>query len=246
MPLQPLASESTSSPLSDTPAPARELSAVARLPDFTARAAAVSAQGEKERLSAWRARHQWREVPLHPYSMARDEIWAMLCESDVPLPADHASTALDTGHARKLLFTCAMSAETLQRGSLPELLEASEVWADHEIPRAQARAALDLARLIRHESQIMRARLRPAERKTDSGNAAVPVFEASYYTMLASALRGSLTLDQMAWDVALSRGWSLIHGWWIMEGHATLWLDRRASKAGQWFAEFRQRHQRRS
>lgn len=238
--MTPLLCEEASAPLSDSIAPVQPL--LAR-PDIVQRSPLAKDRSEQERLAAWRSRHQWQALPLQPYSVGRDEVWSMLCDVDVPLQ-DQRSPVLDFSHARKLLFVCASSAADLQ-GDVLALIEAADAWADAHISRAQTHAALDLARLIRHEATVNRARLRPADRRSESGNTASPVFEASYLTMLSAALRGAASLEQMLWEIKLAQGWALIHGWWIMEGHATLWLDKECSKTGRWLAEFRQKYQRR-
>lgn len=170
----------------------------------------------------------------------------MLCEADTPLPDLVSTPVLDQGHARKLLYVCATGPGVLQSGGVPELLELADQWSDIHVPREHVAAALSLARQIRLEAVCCRARLRPTGgRRAGAENVAWPVFEASYLAMLAAALQGAASWSEMMWEISLAKGESLIHGWWIMSGHATLWAEGGSTQAGQWFADFRAKYQRR-
>lgn len=203
-------------------------------------------QEEDARRKAWHAVYEWQGQRLQPYSHGREELWQLMCECDVPLEDSGGRIDLEAGQALKLLYLCATPAQDLARESLPKLVEAAEAWADVQVPRQLTGQAVDLARRIFGEARLTMARLKPAERRADSGNTAVPVWPASYLVMLAAALQGAMSPWDMEWEMPLARGRALIHGRWILDGAATLWMDRQASKTGAWLAEYRRRHVNRS
>lgn len=201
--------------------------------------AALMEAAEEARRKAWNAVYRWNKLKLYPYSLGREETWLQACEVDAAVVETWGLDKLEAGHAIKLLYICATPAQELDGAELMSVIEAAEAWGDEHVARHQTSAAIRLAKQIRKDAIIPQARLKATDRKGDSGNTAVPIWQGSYLVMLTAALQGSLTPWQMEWELSLARGRTLIHGRWIYDGAATLWLDKSASKTGAWMAEAR-------
>jgi hypothetical protein len=244
-PLQPLPSE-TAAPL--TPCPALPDVAPLRLPE-TRRERDDEEKAEREREAAWWWVPRWHGQMLQPYSIGRDELWRQMLALDAS-PHLRWSSRMETSHLLRLLFLCASLPADLAGVDILELIEAADAWTDSHVARHETGAAVALVRRLVRAAAVVRARPRPADRKGDKGNTAVPVYVASYAVMLAAALP-SLTLHHIQWGLdeqgqgerlSLARGWSLIHAHWIAAGVPTLWRDKSMSKTARWMQAWRERH----
>lgn len=201
----------------------------------------ASAQAAKSRLQAWRARYYWNEALLLPYSIGREDLWLQMCDLDAPIRTTYGLAQLEASRSIKLLYLCATPGAHLAATPLPVLLEHADAWGDEHVPRSRTAAAIEVAKKIQHDAMIGYAKQRPADRRGDLANCAIPVEPAQYEVLLAAAMP-SLTPWQIEWEVPLSRGWPCIHGRAIYEGAAMVWPDGALSKTGRWIAEFRRRH----
>ncbi len=200
---------------------------------------ALSEAAEEARRAAWNAVYRWRSQRLHPYSMGREDLWMRACDVDAAVTETWGLNKLEAGHAIKLLYLCSTPAEELAGAEILEVVEAAEAWGDEHVPRGLTNEAIKLAKRIRKDSVLPQARLKPSDRRTDPSNTAVPIWQGSYLVMLAAALQGSMSPWQMEWELSLARARTLIHGRWIYDGTATLWMDKGATKTGAWMAEAR-------
>ncbi len=204
---------------------------------------------EQEREEAWWHVPRWHDEPLLPYSIGRDELWRRMLALDAS-PHVVWSQRMEASHLLRLLYLCSSSPADLVGREVVELLEAADTWSDKHVARHETAAGVALVRRMVRDAAVVRARPRPADRRADSGNTAVPVYVASYAVMLAEAVP-SLTLHQITWGlddngrgerISLARGWSLIHAHWIASGVPTLWQDKTVSKTARWMQAFRERH----
>lgn len=194
----------------------------------------------EERQRAIRAVHRWEGRVLQPYSLGREELWLEMCQGDTRLAETWGAPALEAPHALKLLYLCDTPPAQLEAVETGELIERAEAWADDNVPRTRTLAALRLARRIRHDATVTRARQRPSDRQANVENTAIPPQEAQYAVMLAAAVP-RLTLAEIRWEIPLALGWSLIHARALLDGEAMVWPDSSLSKTGRWIEAFRKR-----
>jgi len=184
----------------------------------------------REREEAWWWRPRWHGEALRPYSIGRDEVWRGLLQEE---SSGSWSSRMESSHLLRLLFVCSHDEPLLCELEPMELIERAEAWADENVPRVETAAALALVRRMLRQAAVVRARPRPADRRADKENVAIPACVASYTALVAEALP-SLSLAEILWQVSLARGWSLIHAHWVASGIPTLWQDQSTSKTARW------------
>lgn len=67
----------------------------------------------------------------------------------------------------------------------------------------------------------------------------MPVRRAQYAALVARALP-SMTLEQIEWELPLTKGWALVHAGSLLAGEPMMWPDRKLSKTGRWWEKIRE------
>lgn len=114
------------------------------------------------------AAHTWNGQALHPFSIRRESLYFRLRASQMPLPIQtimaHPESFLQD--AMIILWLCAHEPKDWQpmKGSIDQLMDAVETWAEKNIQRLQQTDATLLAMQILREGDATRAQAQPSDR----------------------------------------------------------------------------------